>query len=318
MGEKIVEPKVSEVPSTDFNLALNKSRNTALALESNVQLEPSTKELTDSINKKIAQLEVTSDPVLREKLNQSIDADFTRRSKLAAQNNAVITAPTASRDKEKAVNRESIEASKLITLEVTSFSVSSDSINEAITNSFFDDEGNVFNNERSTGTIPKPENIASLEIRSLNGNIRATIREFFITGVSENTSEKFQIVQTFGSDYVFFFNRKPLIYTINGVWHNSEDKQWKNNFRENYDNFLRGTKLVEGRNKAVLQYDDVTREGYLLALNYQMDAQNTHAVPFSFSMFITKESRTGQKRQTSLSKNQNSKNDIPRAVRIIA
>ena len=155
--------------------------------------------------------------------------------------------------------------------------------------------GEPIDRERSTGLIIKPNRRATLSLSTVSGRpINIAIREFFITGVREDTSEKFQIVQTFGSDYIFFFNRKPLIYTINGVFYNSEDKQWRNDFKYNYDSLFRGTQLVKSRNKAIFAYDDVVRHGYLLNLSYSTDGNNPHAVPFSFSMFVIKESRIGQ------------------------
>jgi len=158
-----------------------------------------------------------------------------------------------------------------------------------------DTRGDPLNRERSTGIIIKPEKRATLSLFSVSGKPRKeSIREFFLTGVREDTSEKFQIVQTFGTDYIFFFNRKPLIYTINGIFYNTEDKQWRNKFKNNYDSLFRGTQLVKGRNKLVFTYDDVVRHGYLLNLSYTTESSNPNAVPFTFSMFVIKESKIGQ------------------------
>jgi hypothetical protein len=317
-GKKTVKAKVEDVASDDESIARAKARKEALTLEAGLKSKPAEKDIIDQMRRKeelIKSGNIT--PERKAEIEDAIRADYRRILEIASKNKEIACAAFAIEAKESNVFRDSVQPIRLITLEVDTASTSSTSVNAAISSSFVDAEGNVDDNERSTGIIPKEDKIASLSIMSLTGKTRATIREFFITGVAENTSEKFQIVQTFGSDHVFFFNRKPLVYTINGILHNSSDKQWKNNFRENYDNFLRGTKLVEGRNKAVLQYEDVLREGYLLSLNYHTDSQNPHAIPFSFSMFITKESRTGEKRVKDLSEDQSATSSTAESTEII-
>jgi hypothetical protein len=141
----------------------------------------------------------------------------------------------------------------------------------------------------ASGMTPKRNLRSSLQIIPSSGGETVFITDFFLTDIREEDAEKFQIVETFGSNYIFFFGRKPLIYVANGILYNSENYQWKNNFKDKYNRFLRGTQLVKARSRVIFMYEDVVREGYILNFSHQIQAQNPHAVPFSFSMFVTRE-----------------------------
>jgi hypothetical protein len=142
----------------------------------------------------------------------------------------------------------------------------------------------------NSGVTPKRNLRSSLQVLpTSSGGESVFITDFFLTDIREEDAEKFQIVETFGSNYIFFFGRKPLIYVANGILYNSENYQWKNNFKDSYNRLLRGTQLVKARSRVIFMYEDVVREGYILNFSHQLQAQNPHAVPFSFSMFVTRE-----------------------------
>lgn len=248
---------------------------------------------TEALNSQIDMLRVvkesgdTAQDILQEAYRARILNDL-------ANEEEVVESPSNSDTQSKIVDRDLNEDIPATVLTVTSTGTSDDVRNKLFSEIYINTRGEPDSSERSTGIQIKPDSRATLSLTSVSGNVKnISIRNFFITGVREDTSEKFQIVQTFGSDYIFFFNRKPLIYTINGVFYNTQDKQWRNEFRYNYDSLFRGTELVKNRNKAVFTYDDVVRHGYLLNLSYNTESNNPNAVPFSFSMFIIKESRIG-------------------------
>lgn len=134
---------------------------------------------------------------------------------------------------------------------------------------------------------------ASLRLKRAPGDGISSTADFFLTDVRETTNEKFQIIQTFGSDFLFAFGRRPLMYTFSGVLYNTQDKQWKNNLRFLYDNKFRATQLIKSGRKAVLSFEDTTVEGYLLNMDMSLSSQNPNAVPFSFTMYITRDLREG-------------------------
>jgi hypothetical protein len=93
-------------------------------------------------------------------------------------------------------------------------------------------------------------------------------------------------VQKFGEDYIFFFGEQPRFVNISGVLINTKDFNWKNEFLENYEQYLRGTRLVEQNAKLYLYIDDVVIEGHLVNSQVNMMADNPYMAQFSFQMFV--------------------------------
>jgi len=110
--------------------------------------------------------------------------------------------------------------------------------------------------------------------------------KFFLENVQENREEKVQIVDTFGEWIAFFFGRRPEVYTYSGTLLNAKNHDWKNEFQENYEHFLRGSQAVKYRATMFLQYDDVVVEGFMLNCNIQQSAITHNGVPFSFSLLV--------------------------------
>jgi hypothetical protein len=114
--------------------------------------------------------------------------------------------------------------------------------------------------------------------------------KFFLESVQENREEKVQVIDTFGEWIAFFFGRKPEVYSYSGTLLNAANHDWKNEFQENYDHFLRGSQAVKNRATILLQYDDVLVEGYMINSSIQMSAQADKAVPFTFNMLVVNRS----------------------------
>lgn len=95
---------------------------------------------------------------------------------------------------------------------------------------------------------------------------------FLLQSVSESSMEKMQIVETFGPSFAFFFGTRPRTLTVNGVLLNSADFNWKNEFWQNYETYLRGTRLVSNDTIAYLSYDDVTVTGFLISMSAEQSS----------------------------------------------
>lgn len=111
--------------------------------------------------------------------------------------------------------------------------------------------------------------------------------DFTILQMQESRQEKFQIVETFGEDFVFFYGDKPMFLQVAGVLVNSIDFNWRAEWWENYDKYLRGTKCVEMRARVHLNWDDVLVQGYIVQANASDSAFEPHQVPFGFTMLVT-------------------------------
>jgi hypothetical protein len=161
---------------------------------------------------------------------------------------------------------------------------------------------------RSVGAFYKEDVQATITIQAFsNGETPiAVTNQFILASVSESSQEKYQIYQTFDEDLIYFFDRNPHIYTYGGVLYNADDInnnandditfQWKNRFQRLYEKTLRGTRCVENGARAILTYEDVTRQGYLLNFQMSEDANNPMSIPFSFLFYVIKEDNNVQDR----------------------
>lgn len=169
--------------------------------------------------------------------------------------------------------------------------------------------------DRTIGIFTKDPKQASLTIQAfVEGQAPLVVtNEFVLSSVSEASQEKYQIFSTFDDDFIYFFDRNPHIYTYGGSLVNGAELgtppsvgfdgtlegtfEWKNRFQSLYENALRGTKCVENNARAILVYENVVREGFLLNFSLSEDARNPASIPFSFTFFVTKETNNHRSRK---------------------
>lgn len=147
----------------------------------------------------------------------------------------------------------------------------------------------------------KDDTYATLQVRQANGiaiplfdaasptNTGKGIRNsnFMIQSLSEQRVEKQQIVLTFGAPYIFFFGEQPRIISVTGILLDTEDFNWRAEWWENYDLYLRGTQNVRNRTRVYLSWNDIVVEGYIMQASASEDASNRNLVQFQFQMFLT-------------------------------
>lgn len=110
---------------------------------------------------------------------------------------------------------------------------------------------------------------------------------FIIQRIEESRQEKQQIMETFGETFIFFFGERPRLLQVTGLLMNTLDFNWRTEFWHNYENTLRGTRLVEQNARLYLFWDDIVVEGYILGAQARDDSEMPYHIPFSFSMFVT-------------------------------
>jgi hypothetical protein len=110
---------------------------------------------------------------------------------------------------------------------------------------------------------------------------------FIAQQVIDARTEKSQVVENFGEPYIFFYGEKPRIMQVQGLLMNTLDFNWKNEFWKNYENYLRGTKLVELDARIYFYFDDQIVEGYMLDASASHSADMPYHVPFQFTIFVT-------------------------------
>lgn len=156
------------------------------------------------------------------------------------------------------------------------------------------------------GYVPKADRFASLSLRQsgAEGNLVPVSmpdqagpavegkgwsnhnHNFLLTQVSHVESEKMQIVETFGEDFVFFFGERPLVLQVQGLLMNTADFSWKQEWLSNYRNYLRGTRCVQNRTRVYLSVDDQLYSGYVFGTSVADDSKLPHVCQFSFKMLV--------------------------------
>lgn len=111
--------------------------------------------------------------------------------------------------------------------------------------------------------------------------------DFILQQVQDQRMERQQIIETFGDTFVYFFGERPRMVTFSGQLMNTEDFNWRAQFWYNYENYLRGSRLVQLNARCYLAYDTIVIEGYPLSAVAVDDADNPYQVSFSMTMLMT-------------------------------
>ncbi len=111
--------------------------------------------------------------------------------------------------------------------------------------------------------------------------------DFFLQHVQESFTEKLQVDQVLGDNYVaFYFGQEPPVFSFSGNLLNSQQDDQRVGFALAYQHLLRGTAL--GRRGALMRvrYDSVIVSGTGGAMTQDLDAANELVVPFTFSLLV--------------------------------
>ncbi len=159
------------------------------------------------------------------------------------------------------------------------------------------------------GTQMKTETFATLEIKTSDGRnillldsggliekegkaFSAKYSNFLLQNIQRPKQEKYQLLETFGQSFIYFFGPRPNIYTISGILFNSADFNWKAEFLKNYDLYIRGTQCAYYKTSAYLSYDDTILRGFIINSSIDENAENNEICQFSFQMIIADDINT--------------------------
>ena len=110
---------------------------------------------------------------------------------------------------------------------------------------------------------------------------------FILQSVQEARMEKHQIVDTFGEPYIFFFGESPRFLDVTAILINSLDFNWYAEWWDNYNQYLRGTRLVEQGARTYLFYDDNIVEGYMLMAQTRLMSEQPMTAQLTFRLYVT-------------------------------
>jgi hypothetical protein len=131
-------------------------------------------------------------------------------------------------------------------------------------------------------------NTSSIEEAGNEDNLKSSYTtNFIVQNVTESKSEKQQIVQTFGDDFVYFYGQQPITLQVQAVLPESPEFQYAQEFWINYANALRGTRLVLKDARLYFTVAGQVFEGYMTSASTTKNAQNPRIINLSFNMYVT-------------------------------
>jgi len=147
-------------------------------------------------------------------------------------------------------------------------------------------------NYRDIGATIKVGAPGKIMIINKKGDVVKETNEFFMQAIGQPKSEKVQLAETFieGNPSIFFFGKRTPTYSFTGKVLNTfsadTDYNWTQRFQYLWDNYLRGTKLVESDNIATMLIDDEMLQGYPVSFTIQKTSSDGVADMFSMSWII--------------------------------
>jgi hypothetical protein len=130
--------------------------------------------------------------------------------------------------------------------------------------------------------------IPVMDSSSSTGTSSDGYTNFILQSVQEQRMERHQVIETFGDNYVFFFGESPRFLDCSAILVSTHDFSWRAEWWNNYENFWRGTKLVERGARAYLAWDDIIVEGYMVQAAAVEQAEQPYTIQMQFRFFVTK------------------------------
>jgi len=136
-----------------------------------------------------------------------------------------------------------------------------------------------------------PSNIATI---SPNPDARVKyfgiFNNFSLIQVEESKDQIVKLHQNFGASWnLFFFGDTPNVYTFSGVFIDTWEYPYYQEFMTMYDLVLAGRKCVENKYKMKIIYDNKSVGGYLIRIRTVTAASTPNQKMFSFTVIINSE-----------------------------
>ena len=111
--------------------------------------------------------------------------------------------------------------------------------------------------------------------------------DFLLQNVQHNLQEKAHIVDVLADNFVvFYFGQQPPVWSFSGTFMNTWQDDWLIRFLKMYRNITRGTQLARRNTLVRIRYDSLILSGTMMNLQWQLNAANETAVPFSFNFLV--------------------------------
>jgi len=147
------------------------------------------------------------------------------------------------------------------------------------------------------GTVPRKGAPARISVVTFDGKLVPLVKsptgttkyysDFTLAGFDAAPTERAQITETFGVNFLKVFGEKPLFVRFSGILVDTPDFNWKAAFLQNWSSVLRATRLVELNARVVITIEDILLEGYFLKLSVSKKSSNNKVAAFQSSFYAT-------------------------------
>ena len=110
---------------------------------------------------------------------------------------------------------------------------------------------------------------------------------FFAVQISEQSSEKYEVIPLVGDDFAtFFYGASPREVMINGVVFNTIEDNWRDAFDILYREYARGTAASKASAIAQIKYGDRIVTGYIVSFETGVEASSPAVASFSCKIIV--------------------------------
>jgi hypothetical protein len=128
--------------------------------------------------------------------------------------------------------------------------------------------------------------IATIKLDGVN-DYYGVFNNFSLLRVNENSSQILKVHMNFGSNWnAFFFGKKPQIYTFSGIFLDTKDYPYYQEFMVAYENYLSGSKCVKNKMRMKMMYDGKLIDGYMVEIGTETTAENSYIKSFNFTVLV--------------------------------
>ena len=135
---------------------------------------------------------------------------------------------------------------------------------------------------------------ASIYVLEPNSRVRYVTNKFYLSNLGIDLKERVQLLESFESSHVSFFEEAVRVYNFGGValdYESSDPQATHKYFHQSslikmYSDVLRGTKLIERDCVAVLKVKNHLIYGYPFRFNTSYDARVDKVAQFSMQMVV--------------------------------
>lgn len=120
-----------------------------------------------------------------------------------------------------------------------------------------------------------------------NDNYYGVFNNFSLMNVNEKHEEIVKLHQNFSQGWnAFFFGEKPVVYNFGGIFIDSMEYPYYQEFMVAYQKYLAGRKCIENRMQFKMMYDGKLIDGYMININVNSTADVEASKAFTFAILV--------------------------------